>query len=58
VLASVGTDVVHAASMVAAVAVWPEYRRAELASAAIATASAVLTAGLAAPRRTARSLWS
>ena len=41
---SVATDVLHSASMVAAARVWPQYRRAELASARIAAGSAVLTA--------------
>jgi hypothetical protein len=42
--ASVGTDVLHAASMVAAAWIWPAYRRAELTSAGIALAAAALTA--------------
>ena len=44
VLASAATDALHAASMVAAAVVWPEYRRPALASAGVATASVVLSA--------------
>ena len=47
VLASAATDALHAASMVAAAVLWPEYRRSALASAGIATASAVLSASTA-----------
>jgi hypothetical protein len=36
-------DLVHAASMVAATALAPRYRRAELVSAAVAVAAAVAT---------------
>ena len=38
--ASVATDVLHSASMVAAARIWPQYRRAELTSAGIAAGSA------------------
>jgi hypothetical protein len=41
---SVTTDVLHSASMVAAARIWPQYRKAELTSAAIAAGSAILTA--------------
>jgi hypothetical protein len=37
-------DGLHAASMVAAALTWPRYRRPALTSAAVATASAVVTA--------------
>jgi hypothetical protein len=42
--ASVATDVLHSASMVAAARIWPQYRRAELTSAGIAAGSALVTA--------------
>jgi hypothetical protein len=41
--AAAAVDLTHAASMLAALVVAPRYRRAELVSAAVATASAVLT---------------
>jgi hypothetical protein len=41
--AASAVDLTHAASMLAALVVAPRYRRAELVSAAVATASAVLT---------------
>lgn len=47
--ASVGTDVLHASSMIAAARIWPEYRRAELTSAGIAAVAAGLTALTASP---------
>lgn len=47
--ASVATDVLHSASMVAAARIWPQYRRAELTSAGIAAGSAVVTALVASP---------
>jgi hypothetical protein len=46
---SVGTDVLHAGSMIAAARIWPEYRRAELTSAGIAVLAATLTARTASP---------
>jgi len=49
--ASVATDVLHFASMVAAARIWPQYRRAELTSAGIAAGAAVVTALVAGPRR-------
>jgi hypothetical protein len=49
--ASVATDVLHSASMVAAARIWPQYRRAELTSAGIAAGAAVVTALVAGPRR-------
>jgi hypothetical protein len=49
--ASVATDVLHCASMVAAARIWPQYRRAELTSAGIAAGAAVVTALAAGPRR-------
>ena len=48
-LLGAGVDAVHAASMVGAAALWPQYRRAALTSAAVATTAAVLTA-VSAPR--------
>lgn len=42
-LAAAGTDVLHALSMLAAAAIWPRYRRCELASAGVASVSALLT---------------
>jgi hypothetical protein len=49
--ASVATDVLHSASMVAATRIWPQYRRAELTSAGIAAGAAVVTALTAGARR-------
>ena len=49
VLASAATDALHAASMVAAAVIWPEYRRSALVSASVATASAVLSVASAPP---------
>jgi hypothetical protein len=43
VLAASAVDALHAASMVAAAARWPRYRRAALISAGVATASALVT---------------
>ena len=41
VIGSVAVDALHAASMVAAAAIWPGYRRAALTSAAVAGTSAL-----------------
>ena len=49
--ASAATDVLHAASMVAAARIWPQYRRAELTSAGIAAGAAAVTALTAGARR-------
>jgi hypothetical protein len=43
--AAAAVDGLHAASMIAAALAWPRYRRAALTSAAVAVASAVVTAG-------------
>lgn len=51
---SVGVDALHAGTMVAAARMWPQYRKAELTSAAIALSSALVTTWVArdgAPRR-------
>jgi hypothetical protein len=47
-LAATATDVLHALSMLAAAAIWPEYRRPALTSAGVAAASAALAAATAA----------
>ena len=44
VIGGLAVDVVHAASMVGAAVIWPGYRRAALASAAVAGTSAVAAA--------------
>lgn len=43
VLAAAGVDVIHAGSMLAATRLWPQYRRAELTSAAVSVGSALVT---------------
>jgi|1186.fasta_scaffold873486_1 hypothetical protein len=43
VLGAAAVDAVHAASMLAASAVWPQYRRAALTSAGVAVGSALVT---------------
>lgn len=45
--AAAGADVLHALSMLAAAAIWPRYRRCELASAGIAAGSALVTVATA-----------
>jgi hypothetical protein len=53
-----GVDVLHALSMGAAALIWPEYRRAALTSAAVATGSAVLAGRVAAAARRRDDLWA
>jgi hypothetical protein len=52
VLAGIAVDAVHAASMIAAAAMWPPYRRAALTSAAIAGLSAATGAAVLVTDRT------
>jgi hypothetical protein len=51
VLGAAAVDVLHATSMLAAVRLWPRYRRAELTSAAVSVASATVTVLAGRPRR-------
>ena len=50
VLGAAVVDVLHAASMLAAVGLWPRYRLAELTSAAVSVASATMTLLVGRPR--------
>jgi hypothetical protein len=51
VLGAAAVDVLHATSMIAAVRLWPRYRRAEFTSAAVSVGSAAVTLLAGRPRR-------
>lgn len=53
-VASLGTDVLHALSMLVAARLWPQYRRAAVTSAGVAAVSAALSAATAAAAAQAR----
>jgi hypothetical protein len=52
-----GVDVIHALSMGIAAVLWPEYRRAALTSAGVATGSALVAGRVAAAARRRDDLW-